>query len=212
MKIIPAKTPKGVKLLFPKYTWDYYKKKEKKIYLTFDDGPIPEITEFVLNQLELFNAKATFFCIGDNIKKHPTIFKKIIIAEHSIGNHTTNHLKDKNSSLSDYIENVQECQKNINQYTKTTKKLFRPPYGQLNKSKLAVLQKLGYQIILWDVLSKDWDTKISPKQCLQYVVRNAKSGSIVVFHDSIKASRNLEATLPQVLKHFSEKGYVFDAI
>ncbi|WP_298314258.1 polysaccharide deacetylase family protein [uncultured Aquimarina sp.] len=212
MKIIPAKTPESIKLLFPNYIWDFYARKEKKIYLTFDDGPIPEVTEFVLDQLNLFKAKATFFSIGENIKKHPEVFSRIIAEGHRIGNHTMNHLKARKSTFSEYVENVQECEEKISEHTEIKDKLFRPPYGQLSKSKLTALRKRGYQIILWDVLSKDWDKKTSPEQCFENVINNSKSGSIIVFHDSIKASKNLEFSLPKVLKYFTEKGYVFDKI
>lgn len=212
MKIIPTKTPNSIKLLFSKYTWDFYERKEKKIYLTFDDGPTPEITEFVLEQLRSFNAKATFFCVGENIQKYPEIFKQIIADDHTIGNHTMNHLKTNKTSLSNYIKNVSECDKKIKQHIAIKSKLFRPPYGNLSRSKLTQLRKLGYQIILWDVLSKDWDINTSPKQCTENVVKNTKNGSIIVFHDSIKASRNLKTTLPNILEHFTEKGYTFNKI
>ncbi|MHA7055966.1 polysaccharide deacetylase family protein [Aquimarina sp. M1] len=212
MDFIPAKTPNSIKLLFPNYTWDFYEEKEKKLYLTFDDGPIPEVTEFVLDQLRLFKAKATFFCIGENIIKHPHIFNKIISEGHHIGNHTMNHLNARKNKLAVYVENVFECEKIIAAYLMPEHKLFRPPYGQLSKKKLSALRKAGYQIILWDVLSKDWDKGTSPKECYDNVVRNSKSGSIVIFHDSIKASKNLKRVLPKVLEYFTEKGYVFDSI
>ena len=212
MKIIPTKTPDSIKLLFPNYIWDFYAKKEKKIYLTFDDGPIPEVTDFVLDQLQIFNAKATFFCIGENIKKHPDIFNRILSEGHSIGNHTMNHLKARKNSFTTYIENTQKCEETIKKHIEIKNKLFRPPYGQLSKSKLTQLRQLGYQIILWDVLSKDWDKNTSPEECYNNVIANAKSGSIIVFHDSIKASKNLVAALPKVLKHFTQNGYVLDII
>ncbi|WP_378181703.1 polysaccharide deacetylase family protein [Aquimarina sp. SS2-1] len=212
MDIIPTKTPNSVKLLFPNYVWDFYTKDETKIYLTFDDGPIPEVTEFVLDQLKRFRAKATFFCIGENIEKHPDIFKKIIAANHSIGNHTMNHLKARKNDLSTYIKNTLDCEKKIAEHLTTENKLFRPPYGQLSKSKLTELRNLGYQIILWDVLSKDWDNKVSPEECFRNVTNNTKKGSIIIFHDSIKAFRNLKYTLPKVLEYFTEKGYIFESI
>ncbi|WP_298541703.1 polysaccharide deacetylase family protein [uncultured Aquimarina sp.] len=212
MKIIPAKTPDSIKLLFPNYIWDFYAGQEKTMYLTFDDGPIPEVTEFVLDQLNLFDAKATFFCIGENIKKHPDIFNKILSKGHNVGNHTMNHIKARKSTFSEYLNNTEECEKKINEHAEIKEKLFRPPYGQLSKSKLTELRKREYQIILWDVLSKDWDKNTSPEQCFNNVVNNSKSGSIIVFHDSIKASKNLEFALPKVLKYFTEKGYIFDKI
>ncbi len=214
MAIIPTKTPRFIKFIFNKYTWDFSSKKEKKLYLTFDDGPIPDVTEFVLDQLALYNAKATFFCIGDNIVKYPHIFSKILSNGHSVGNHTNNHLKAWSNDLNTYIENTRRCQDEITKHTSIKKDqlIFRPPYGQLSLSKLKALKKLGYQIILWDVLSKDWEQSISPEECLQNVINNTKQGSIIVFHDSIKASKNLKIALPGVLDHFHKKGFVFEPI
>ncbi|MBQ4818716.1 polysaccharide deacetylase family protein [Aquimarina sp. MMG016] len=211
--LIPTKTPGIIKKIYPNYIWDFYTEDEKKIYLTFDDGPIPEVTEFVLEQLQRFNAKATFFCIGDNIQKHPEVFKKILSDEHTIGNHTMHHLKAWDNDIKTYIENVTSCEKEILKLTKShNQKLFRPPYGQISISKFSELKKIGYQIVLWDILSKDWDNTLSPKECLKNVITNTKQGSIVVFHDSIKAYKNLKIVLPEVLSYFTEKGYVFDKI
>lgn len=213
--MIPAKTPKILKQFFSTYTWDLHVQNEKKIYLTFDDGPIPEITEFVLAQLKLYNAKATFFCIGENIKRHPHVFKKIIDHGHAIGNHTMNHLKVWKSNSKTYLDSISDCEELILQHYQTTDiytKLFRPPYGQISYSKFKTIEKLGYKIILWDVLSKDWDKNILPQECLQNVIKNTESGSIVVFHDSKKASINLKYALPKVLDYFSNRGYTFEAI
>lgn len=212
MDIIPSKTPNSIKLLFPNYVWDFYAKNEKKIYLTFDDGPIPEITEFVLEQLKLFKAKATFFCIGDNIRKHPGIFDKIIQDDHSIGNHTMHHVKARKTSFSNYIDDTLRCESEISKHISLKNKLFRPPYGQLNKSKLSELKRLGYEIILWDVLAKDWMHSITPEECTKTVIKNTRNGSIIIFHDSVKASKNLIATLPKILQYFTEQGFVFDKI
>jgi peptidoglycan/xylan/chitin deacetylase (PgdA/CDA1 family) len=212
--MIPSKTPKIIKLLFPNYTWDLHANNEKKLYLTFDDGPIPEVTEFVLAQLNLYNAKATFFCIGDNIRKHPDIFQQILSEGHTVGNHTMNHLKAWKTSMDTYINNTIDCQNLIQKYSldKNMQQIFRPPYGQISQPKFKALKNLGYKIILWDVLSKDWEQTISPEECLQNVVSNTQQGSIVVFHDSIKASKNLTVLLPEVLDYFSEKGFIFDRI
>jgi len=213
MEIIPTKTPYFFKFIFPKYTWDFYtKEKGKHLYLTFDDGPIPEITEFVLHQLKQYNAKATFFCIGENIKKHPSIFIKIIKEGHSIGNHTMNHLKAWKSDTETYIENVISCENQIYQFITPHKKLFRPPYGQISQPKLYRLKEMGYDIILWDIVAKDWKKNLSPQQCARNVITYSKNGSILVFHDSIKAYKNLKYTLPKILAHFSEKGYTFRKI
>ncbi len=214
MQIVPNKTPKVIKQLFPNYIWDLYANNEKKLYLTFDDGPIPDVTEFALTQLNQYNAKATFFCIGDNIRKHPEVFRQILVEGHAIGNHTMNHLKAWGTSLEVYIKNTKDCQNLIQEYLpkKDIQQIFRPPYGQISHTKFKALEKLGYKIILWDVLSKDWQQTISEEECLQNVLQNTQQGSIIVFHDSIKASKNLTAVLPKVLDYFSKRGYVFDTI
>lgn len=216
MRFYFTKTPRILKLLFSRYTWCFASNK-KEIYLTFDDGPIPEVTEFVLSQLKKHNAKATFFCIGDNIKKHPTIFHQIINDGHSVGNHTFNHLNGWKTNNASYIENTELCENIIlNQFKKPEKlkvvKLFRPPYGKLKKSQSIQLIKKRYKIIMWDVLSADFDTSITKEKCLKNVLKNTKNGSIIVFHDSIKASEKLYYTLPKVLEEFTKKGYRFKAI
>jgi peptidoglycan/xylan/chitin deacetylase (PgdA/CDA1 family) len=209
------KTNALIKKIFSNYVWDV-SNTEKKIYLTFDDGPIPEVTEWVLEELKKHNAKATFFCIGNNIEKHPEIFEKIINEGHSIGNHTFNHLNGWKTSTEKYLENTKLCEASIsNQKSKILNpksKLFRPPYGKIKTSQSTNLRRLGYQIIMWDVLSADYDTAISPEKCLKNVLANVRSGSIVVFHDSKKAFPNLEYTLPKALKYWNDKGFVCDAI
>jgi len=198
-----VKTNRFIKKLFSNYVWDI-PNTENKIYLTFDDGPTPEITEWVLEELEKHNAKATFFCIGNNIKKHPEIFEKLISKGHSIGNHTFNHLNGWKTSTDDYLENSRLCETICN--------LFRPPYGKIKASQAKKLKQLGYQIIMWDVLSADYDATITQKKCLENVVKNVQSGSIIVFHDSVKAFPNLEYTLPKALEILNKKGFVFEAI
>ena len=203
-----VKTNRFVKRIFPKYIWDI-PNHEKKVYLTFDDGPIPEITEWTLAQLKKHNAKATFFCIGDNIQKHPEVFQKVIKHGHAIGNHTFNHLKGWETSLEDYIENTQLCQSQIIHHSPfTTHNLFRPPYGKIKPSQAGALRKLGYKIIMWDIISYDFDAETSEEKCLQNVLKNIKSGSIIVFHDSLKAERNLKYVLPKTLEFLKEKGFV----
>jgi len=198
-----VKTNRFIKKLFSNYVWDI-PNTENKIYLTFDDGPTPEITEWVLEELEKHNAKATFFCIGNNIKKHPEIFEKLISKGHSIGNHTFNHLNGWKTSTDDYLENSRLCETICN--------LFRPPYGKIKASQAKKLKQLGYQIIMWDVLSADYDATITKEKCLENVVKNVQSGSIIVFHDSVKAFPNLEYTLPKALEILNKKGFVFEAI
>ncbi len=208
-----VKTNRFVKILFPKYIWDI-PNKEKKVYLTFDDGPIPEITEWTLAQLKKHNAKATFFCIGDNIQKHPEVFQKIIVENHAIGNHTFNHLKGWETSLEDYIENTKKCSETMANCQLNTEhvQLFRPPYGKIKPSQSKALRKLGYKIIMWDIISMDFDQTVSPEKCLENVLKNIESGSIIVFHDSVKAWKNLEYVLPKTLAFLNEKGFVCEKI
>ncbi|UKM65317.2 polysaccharide deacetylase family protein [Flavobacteriaceae bacterium GSB9] len=204
--------------MFPNYVWDVPNTK-KNIYLTFDDGPTPEITNWTLNVLKQYNAKATFFCIGNNVEKHPKILKGIIEQGHSVGNHTQNHLKGWNSKTDAYIAEVDEAQKIIDlqkplivNHQPSTKKLFRPPYGKIKPKQGQKLIDAGYKIIMWDVISFDWDTNITPEACLDNVIYKATEGSIVVFHDSVKASKNMQFALPKVLDFFSQKGYSFKSL
>lgn len=203
------KTNALIKKIFSNYIWDV-SNTENKIYLTFDDGPIPEITEWVLEELKKHEAKATFFCIGHNIQKHPEIFEKVIREGHSVGNHTFNHLNGWKTSTKEYIEN--SSQWSVVSGRVPNCHLFRPPYGKIKTSQSKKLRQLGYKIIMWDILSADYDTAISPEKCLENVLQNVKSGSIIVFHDSIKAFPNLEYTLPKALKYWEAKGFVCDTI
>ncbi|MDR6969195.1 peptidoglycan/xylan/chitin deacetylase (PgdA/CDA1 family) [Flavobacterium arsenatis] len=221
MKFYWIKTHFIVKKIFSRYVWDL-PNQEKKVYLTFDDGPTPEITEWTLNQLKQYDAKATFFCIGENIQKHPEIFSKIINEGHSIGNHTFNHLNGWKTSTEDYIENFKQCEDEIlkqlhilnlkSKIYNLKSNLFRPPYGKIKFAQSRIMRKMGYKIIMWDVLSADFDTNVSPEKCLENVIKNIRSGSIIIFHDSIKASKNLEHALPKTLAFLKENGYKCEAI
>lgn len=215
MKFYWTKTHRYIKKIFSNYIWDI-PNYENKIYLTFDDGPTPEITEWVLQELEKNNAKATFFCIGNNIEKHPTIFEKLINQGHIAGNHTFNHLNGWKTSTADYLENVKKCEAAISipksKFQNLNSKLFRPPYGKIKPSQAKQLRQLGYKIIMWDVLSADFDTTISREKCLENALNKIQSGSIIVFHDSVKAFPNLEYTLPKTLKFLKEKGFVFETL
>jgi peptidoglycan/xylan/chitin deacetylase (PgdA/CDA1 family) len=199
--------------IFSKYTWRFSISK-KEIYLTFDDGPTPEITTFVLNELKKHNAKATFFCIGKNISTHPEIFKQIIKEDHSVGNHTQNHLNGWKNKTQDYIKNTSEVQRTLQLSNFKTLKLnlFRPPYGKIKQKQAKYLLSKGYKIIMWSVLSGDFDTNLSKEKCLQNVLKNTSNGSIVVFHDSVKAAEKVKYVLPKVLEYFSKKGFQFKAI
>ncbi|WP_243739341.1 polysaccharide deacetylase family protein [Flavicella sediminum] len=191
------------------YIWAIPKTDQKTIYLTFDDGPIPEITEWVLNELREFNAKATFFCIGNNIEKHPDVFEAIVSAGHQVGNHTFQHVKGWKENLSVYKENVLATEKLLEVKLGYSPKIMRPPYGKIKCSQSKYLRKLGYKIVMWDVLSADFDTNTSAKECFSNVLKNVEDGSIVVFHDSVKAAENMKYALPKVLAHFSKEGFVF---
>ena len=195
------KTPHFIQDLFPNYTWRI-PTREKVLYLTFDDGPIPAVTPWVLEQLEAFQAKATFFCVGDNIRKHPEVFNQVVEKGHAVGNHTFNHLNGWQTENISYFHNVRHCANMVHSV------LFRPPYGRLKPKQAQFLQR-HYRIVMWDVLSGDFDPKLSEEQCLANVVNNAEEGSIVVFHDSLKAEDKLRNVLPKVLEYFTERGYVF---
>lgn len=206
MKKYIVKIPFFIPLVYPKRLW-HFSRNQKTLYLTFDDGPIPEVTPWVVQQLKLYKAKATFFCIGDNIHKYPEIFEQLTAEGHSVGNHTFNHLNASKASFSKYIENTEQAAAYFENSS-----LFRPPYGKLDFAKAKALLKMNYKIVMWDVLSADFDREITPEECLKNVVENAKEGSIIIFHDSLKAEKNLRYALPKVLKHFSEKGFEFKAI
>jgi peptidoglycan/xylan/chitin deacetylase (PgdA/CDA1 family) len=199
-----VKTPKFIQELFPNFTWKI-PTEEKVLYLTFDDGPIPGVTPWVLEQLAQYDAKATFFCVGNNIEKHPEVFEEVKAAGHSIGNHTFNHLNGWSSDNLPYFHNIRHCAN----LTKTI--LFRPPYGKLRPRQTQFLLR-HYRIVMWDVLSGDFDPNITEEQCLLNVTRNVEPGSIVVFHDSLKAEEKLRYALPKALAYFAEQGYRFEAL
>jgi len=184
--------------------WDI-KDTEKTIYLTFDDGPIPEVTPKVLLLLNKYNAKATFFMVGENVKRYPEVYKQVIDNGHMVGNHTFNHLKGFSTANPDYYVNIAEAGKYIDS------KLFRPPHGQITPSHIKEISK-DYKIVMWSLLSGDFDSKISPENCTDNVIDNTKSGSIVVFHDSLKAEKNMLPALENTLEYFSKKGFKFKSL
>lgn len=201
------------KLLYPSLLWKL-PSKQKILYLTFDDGPNLEITPWVLEILKKFKAKATFFCVGENVSIYPDIFTQILIEGHHIGNHTYNHLKGWKTSENAYLENIHLAEEAMLKHSKPTEpnKLFRPPYGKILPGQIKKLQKLGYKIVMWDVISGDFDAQLSARDCYQNVIKNCGSGSIVVFHDSKKATNKLREVLPEVLKYYQEKGFEFKAL
>ena len=207
MKLYWIKTHSFIKKIFKNFVWDI-PNYENKIFLTFDDGPTPEITNWVLDELKKYNAKATFFCIGNNIQKYPEIYQNLIEDGHSVGNHTFDHLNGWKNNAEKYIKNVLLAENFIN----AQPKLFRPPYGKIKTFQANKLRKLGYKIIMWDVLSADFDNEITPEKYLQNVLSNIKSGSIIVFHDSQKASKNLKYVFPKTLEFLSKNNFICEVI
>lgn len=199
-------SPFWLKAFYPRYIW-HIPVSEKKIFLTFDDGPIPDITDFVLEELAKFNAKATFFCIGDNVRKHPDVFIKLMQQGHSIGNHTFNHMNGWKTQDDLYLDNIRKCDVQLG----TPTSLFRPPYGRISRSQARLLPA-DRKIVMWDVLSGDFSANLSHETCLNKSIRHTRPGSIILFHDSIKAAKNMQYALPRFLDHFAEKGYEFAAI
>lgn len=190
---------------------------EKKIFLTFDDGPTPEITPWVLEELRGYNAHATFFCIGNNVEKYPALISQIIKAGHSVGNHTENHFSGWKLKTQNYLNDVEMCDASLRAFSQESgirnqePKLFRPPYGKITPSQYSYLKK-NYRIVMWDVLSKDYDLTFSPEKCLQRVITKSKPGSIIVFHDSAKAEKNLRYALPKAMEYFSEMKFSFNSL
>ena len=172
----------------------------KTVYLTFDDGPVPEATPLVLDILKKYGAKATFFCVGENVTKHPDIFNRIVGEGHSVGNHTHNHLNGWKTENATYFKNINECAKVLKS------NLFRPPYGRIKQSQYKALRQ-KYKIVLWDVLSYDYDQALSAEKCLDIVIKNTRKGSILVFHDSVKAASKIPTLLPGTLDFLKKEGY-----
>lgn len=206
-----VKTPWLLKKMYPSYTWQI-STENKVLYLTFDDGPHETATPFVLDELKKYGAKATFFCIGKNVVNHPAIYRRIQEEGHGIGNHTQHHLNGWKTKDDVYINDIIEASQHI------SSRLFRPPYGKIKRFQAKILQREDnplhrlFSIIMWDVLSADFDITISPQQCLQNVTKHAESGSLIVFHDSAKAWSRMSYALPKVLEHFDKQGFSFLAL
>ncbi|WP_257667791.1 polysaccharide deacetylase family protein [Parapedobacter tibetensis] len=198
-------TPLILQWLYPTLTW-HRNRAEKRIFLTFDDGPIPDVTPGIINTLKIYGVKASFFCVGENIKKHPDLFDSLIENGHRIGNHTYNHLNGWKTVDETYLENIARCQ----QLTQTN--LFRPPYGRGTRSQYARLQQEKYNIVMWDVLSGDFDSRLTPEKCLRNVIKHTRNGSIVVFHDSIRAIPRVTYALPRAIEHWLKAGYTFGVL
>lgn len=195
--------PKLYRLLFPNTEWLIPVDGKKVVYLTFDDGPIPEVTPWVLEVLAKYNIKATFFCVGDNIRKHPEIYQMLLQQGHKTGNHTFNHIQGIKTRTAEFVSNTQKQQLLM----KTN--LFRPPHGHMRFHQLKELQRLGFRIIMWDVVTRDYNCKKSSEEIFNNVKRYTRNGSIIVFHDSLKSEKNLRYALPKSIEWLIKEGYTF---
>ena len=196
-----VRPPYLLKKFSPASLWRL-KTDKKEICLSFDDGPHPEITPWVLDQLKAAGAKAIFFCVGDNVKRYPDVYDRILAEGHLTGNHTKNHLNGWSSDTNKYLNNIAECAEAVKS------PFFRPPYGRLKKSQAKRI-RLNYTIVMWDELSGDFDRNTSNEKCLENTLKYSRNGSIVVFHDSVKAKSNLYYTLPRYLKEITARGFEF---
>ncbi|HNZ61851.1 MAG TPA: polysaccharide deacetylase family protein [Paludibacteraceae bacterium] len=178
---------------------------EKVVYLTFDDGPVPEVTPQVLSVLDDFNIKATFFCVGDNVNKYPELYREILLKGHSVGNHTFHHLNGFKVEHEQYLNDVEQASQLIDS------RLFRPPYGKLTRREKKILEQ-KFQIVLWDVISYDYDRNLSPSQVLENVKHNSRNGSVILFHDSVKAKNNMLSVLPDAINFLLAKGFRFERL
>lgn len=199
-----VKSTSILKSLFPSLIWEV-KTLEKEVFLTFDDGPHPDITNWVLGILKIYDAKATFFCVGENVCKYPEVYEKILALGHSVGNHTYNHLNGWKVRNREYFQNIEKANTFIDS------KLFRPPYGRIKSSQIRKL-KQEYSLVMWSILTYDFDKNVTPEKCFQNSISSTKGGSIIVFHDSLKSSDNLKHALPRFLEHYSQKGYSFSKL
>ncbi|TRO64284.1 polysaccharide deacetylase family protein [Christiangramia sabulilitoris] len=222
MKLFRPKYPAILRWLYPNRLSKV--DNPKAIYLTFDDGPVPEATPWVLDLLKEFNAKATFFCIGENIEKYPDIFRRIQQEGHCTGNHTFNHLDGWKTKTREYLKNTRkareimtaETNQTFDSQTQNTEtssiKIFRPPFGKIKNSQAKKLVSSGYKIVMWDVISGDYDRDFSAEECYKNVIENATTGSTIVFHDSVKALKNLQEILPKILAYYKKKGMEFRSL
>ncbi len=199
-----AGTPYFLKLILPQLTWRV-KTSKKEIYITFDDGPHPDITTKVMDILDEYGAKASFFCVGHNVEKHPETYAEILRRGHKTGNHTFNHLNGWKVKSKEYFKNIEKCSEYVDSH------LFRPPYGRISLKHIPYI-KMNFRIIMWSVLSLDFDLKTTPEQCLENSIKYSKEGSIIVYHDSEKASEKMLYALPRFLEHFKSKGYTFPVL
>lgn len=213
------KTPAVLKHVYPNLLWDKKKEskqeKAKKIYLTFDDGPIPDLTDFVLQTLKTHRAKGTFFCVGNNVERYPHIFQKIAGEAHAIGNHTYRHLNGWDAKDQDYFNDIALCQNVLAKYLPKEalplRNLLRPPHGRIKKSQIQFL-KQHYEIVMWDILSGDHDAAFDEETCLKKCIEHTAPGTIIIFHDNYKAEKNIRYVLPRYLEHFAAADFSFEAL
>lgn len=193
----------------PSCTWQVNTSK-KELFLTFDDGPIPGITEWVLDVLNQYNVKATFFCVGDNIAKHPTIFRKVVENGHSVGNHTFNHLKGWKTNNEQYYQNIQKWEETVfnSGLRLSNKPLFRPPYGQISFVQAKYLRK-SYEIVMWSIITGDFDKTLDAENCLVKSLKMSENGTVIVFHDSVKSEQNIKTILPRYIENALKMGFSF---
>lgn len=194
------------RILYPKSVWRLKVPDKKTVYLTFDDGPIPEVTPWVLSILKKYNIKATFFCVGDNVRRYRYIYDQLIAEGHITGNHTFHHMQGWLTSPVKFLKDTAEADKLINS------RLFRPPHGHMIFPQPSLLKKNGYKIIMWDVVTRDYSTFMNPEEVLENVKLYTRDGSVIVFHDSLKAEKNLRYALPLAIEWLLEQGYTFELI
>lgn len=202
----PVFTPRWVQHCLPSFQWRVPTGDHPTLYLTFDDGPIPEVTPWVLDQLAVYQAKATFFCVGANVQRHPVLYARLLAEGHRTGNHTECHLNGWQHPTSAYLADVQRAAGRI------VSPLFRPPYGRLRLGQVRALRQAGFQVVLWEVLVGDFDPRLCAEDCWNRIKGRLQDGSIVVLHDSLKAWPRLQGVLPQLLAYYHELGYQFKAL
>lgn len=192
--------------LYPKTLWRFHSPGRKTVYLTFDDGPIPEVTPWVLDLLDRYRIKATFFCVGDNVRKHPQLYEELLRRGHRVGNHTFNHLQGWQHRTKTFLENTEKAA----QYIQSN--LFRPPHGHMRLLQSDALIRAGYRIVMWDVVTRDYSRYITPEQVFENVKKYSRAGSVIVFHDSLKAEKNMRYALPRAIEWLQQEGYAFELI
>ena len=210
------KTPTLLKYLYPGLLWDAAPRSPQSpcLYLTFDDGPVPEVTPFVWDTLAQFDARATFFCVGENVERYPDLYQETLRRQHTVGNHTYHHLNGWKTGNAVYQRDVARCAQTLRTHHPSAtcpSLLFRPPYGKIRRRQIAHLQP-DYTLVMWDILSGDFDPAFDAEICLQKSIRHTQPGTIIIFHDSYKAQKNLTYVLPRYLEHFARAGYTFQAL